>query len=427
MVKPETPLAQVQHQFNYAPCQYIHKSWIEQKQPWLLNIEGWRDNPMFNQWCINEWALSPVPETAFNKPCHSLALLPADALNQLVLMVGGALHCVAMRGVVLKHPKQVLNNVFGLEGARFLIQNGPMLLSSWPQGWQHPLPESLDERSVEAKMQALGYSWIRFVLVNSPEDIVLRWQFKLEQQLSESTEMASWLAKDQRDLAYRLNKKNRKTGYSPMVSFVEIKTDNLQLAPGLKVLKAKDYASYLDSQHLVEAANSKAESIIANAQQAYETEKQRGYQDGLAQAKIENAQTMVETLARCNDYYQQVEEKMTGVVLEAVRKIIDTFDDVDTTVSVVREALQLVSNQKQVILHVHPEQVVDVREKVAGVLSDYPEVGYVDVVADARLKNGGCILETEVGIIDASIDGQLHALKQAMVKQLSERKITIHE
>ncbi|MEF1164548.1 SctL family type III secretion system stator protein VscL, partial [Vibrio parahaemolyticus] len=53
--------------------------------------------------------------------------------------------------------------------------------------------------------------------------------------------------------------------------------------------------------------------------------------------------------------------------------------------------------------------------------------GYVDVVADARLKNGGCILETEVGIIDASIDGQIQALKQAMVKQLSERKVTSPE
>ncbi|EGQ8526361.1 TPA: SctL family type III secretion system stator protein VscL [Vibrio parahaemolyticus] len=212
-----------------------------------------------------------------------------------------------------------------------------------------------------------------------------------------------------------------------MVSFVEIKTDNLQLAPGLKVLKAKDYVSYLDSQHLVEAANSKADSIIAKAQQAYETEKQRGYQDGLEQAKIENAQAMVATLALCNEYYLQVEHKMTNVVLDSVRKIIDAFDDVDTTISVVREALQLVSNQKQVILHVHPEQVVDVREKVAGVLSDFPEVGYVDVVADARLKNGGCILETEVGIIDASIDGQIQALKQAMVKQLSERKMTSPE
>lgn len=210
-----------------------------------------------------------------------------------------------------------------------------------------------------------------------------------------------------------------------MVSFVEIKTDNLQLAPGLKVLKAREYLSYLDSQHLVEAAHAKAGTIVDSAQQAYESEKQRGYQDGLQKAEIENAQTMIATLAKCNDYYLQVEQKMTGVVLDAVRKIIDTFDDVDTTVSVVREALQLVSNQKQVILHVHPEQVIDVREKVSSVLSDFPEVGYVEVVADARLKNGGCILETEVGIIDASIDGQLQALKQAMEKQLSERQSSL--
>ena len=207
-----------------------------------------------------------------------------------------------------------------------------------------------------------------------------------------------------------------------MVSFVEIKTDNLQLAPGLKVLKAKDYVSYLDSQHLVEAAHSKAESIIAKADEAYELERQRGYQDGIDQAKIENAETMLATLARCNEYYLQVEQKMTGVVLDAVRKIINSFDDVDTTASVVREALQLVSNQKQVILHVHPEQVTEVREKISSILSDFPEVGYVEVIADARLKNGGCILETEVGIIDASIDGQLQALKQAITKQLSERQ-----
>ena len=69
-----------------------------------------------------------------------------------------------------------------------------------------------------------------------------------------------------------------------------------------------------------------------------------------------------------------------------------------------------------------PEQVAEVREKVSSILSDFPEVGYVEVIADARLKNGGCILETEVGIIDASIDGQLQALKQAITKQFSERQ-----
>ncbi|GEM75438.1 HrpE/YscL family type III secretion apparatus protein [Vibrio sagamiensis] len=206
-----------------------------------------------------------------------------------------------------------------------------------------------------------------------------------------------------------------------MFSFVEIKTDNLKLTPGLKVLKAQDYTRYLDSQHLVDAANAKAESIIEQAQQAYEAEKQRGYEAGMEQAKIENAQILIETVAKGNQYYLQVENKMTEVVLEAVRKIINTFDDVNTTTRVVKEALYLVSNQKQVILHVHPDQVAEVKENIANVLSEFPEVGYVDVVADSRLKNGGCILETEVGIIDASIDGQLQALKQAMKKQFGER------
>ncbi|AUI86012.1 type III secretion system protein [Vibrio azureus] len=206
-----------------------------------------------------------------------------------------------------------------------------------------------------------------------------------------------------------------------MFSFVEIKTDNLKLTPGLKVLKAQDYTRYLDSQHLVDAASAKAESIIQQAQQAYEAEKQRGYQAGMEQAKVENAQILLDTLAKSNQYYLQVENKMTEVVLEAVRKIINTFDDVETTTRVVKEALYLVSNQKQVILHVHPDQVSEVKENVSTVLSEFPEVGYVDVVADGRLKNGGCILETEVGIIDASIDGQLQALRQAMKKQLGER------
>jgi type III secretion protein L len=81
---------------------------------------------------------------------------------------------------------------------------------------------------------------------------------------------------------------------------------------------------------------------------------------------------------------------------------------------VTQQALSLVSNQKQVILHVQPDQVLEVREQISLVLKDYPEVGYIEVIADARLDQGGCILETEIGIIDASVDGQLGALEEAL-------------
>ncbi len=43
-------------------------------------------------------------------------------------------------------------------------------------------------------------------------------------------------------------------------------------------------------------------------------------------------------------------------------------------------------------------------------------MGYLEVVGDARLDQGGCILETEIGIIDASLDSQLAALQAALTE-----------
>ena len=112
---------------------------------------------------------------------------------------------------------------------------------------------------------------------------------------------------------------------------------------------------------------------------------------------------------------------MSEVVLQAVRKILHDYDQVALTLKVVREALSLVSNQKQVTIRVHPEQVQAVRDQIARVHKDFPEIGYLEISADARLDQGGCILETEVGIIDASLDGQLEALSLAMSSALEKR------
>ena len=207
MVNSETPVSQIQHQFNYCPCSYIDESWVVEKQPWLLKLQGWRNQAAINQWCIEDWALSPITDHAFNHPYNSLALLPVEATNRLLLMIGGIMHCQAMRQVVLKQPKQCLNQVFGVDETRFLIQQGPMMISNWPSGWQKPLPTSLDEKSFEKTARELGYLWVTFLLAKSPSELVQRWQFKLDRQLTLTDRNADWLDDAHRDLAYRLIKK----------------------------------------------------------------------------------------------------------------------------------------------------------------------------------------------------------------------------
>lgn len=201
-----------------------------------------------------------------------------------------------------------------------------------------------------------------------------------------------------------------------MLPFIEIKSDQVLLAPDQVVLRSADYQAYLTANQLVELARERAKAIEQGARDVYEQQKALGWQAGVDEARTSQATLIQETLQQCNQYYRAVEQKMSDVVLHAVRKILKQYDNTELALSVTREALSLVSNQKQVILHVQPEQVSAVRERVSHILKDFPEVGYVDVVADARLDEGGCILETEIGIIDASVDGQLAALATALTQ-----------
>ena len=39
---------------------------------------------------------------------------------------------------------------------------------------------------------------------------------------------------------------------------------------------------------------------------------------------------------------------------------------------------------------------------------------FLDVVSDARLERGACLLESELGVVDASLETQLKALENAL-------------
>ncbi len=62
-------------------------------------------------------------------------------------------------------------------------------------------------KSFEKTARELGYLWVTFLLAKSPSELVQRWQFKLDRQLTLTDRSAEWLDDAHRDLAYRLIKK----------------------------------------------------------------------------------------------------------------------------------------------------------------------------------------------------------------------------
>lgn len=193
------------------------------------------------------------------------------------------------------------------------------------------------------------------------------------------------------------------------------------LDPAARVLRAGDLAVLVQAQELLDNAHAQAGTILAGAQDAFEAERRRGYEDGKQEALLDQAEKMIETVGRTVDYFAGVENEMVDLVMAAVRKVVDGFDDREKVMVVVRNALAVVRNQKQMTLRMHPDEIEVVRGRINDILAAYPGVGYLDLMPDARLARGACILESEIGMVEASLDGQIEALRGAFQRTLGSR------
>lgn len=196
---------------------------------------------------------------------------------------------------------------------------------------------------------------------------------------------------------------------------------SVHLAPGIRVLKASASTDYVGADRLLTEATQRAKAIVDDAQRAHDDACARGHAEGRETAQLEQAERMIENVGRAIDYFARVERDAVNLVMAAVTRIIDDFDDHAKVTMVVRSALAAVRNQKQVLLRVNPEQAASVRERLDTILQGFPSVGFVDVVADGRLKRHACILETDIGMVDTSLDGQLKAMRNALGAVLGER------
>ena len=98
-------------------------------------------------------------------------------------------------------------------------------------------------------------------------------------------------------------------------------------APGVRVLRAADYARLVEANDVLAAARERAAAMAAEAEKAYEERRQAGYEDGLMEGRMEQAEKMMETAMQAVEYIEGVEAKLVGVVTSAVRKIIGELDD----------------------------------------------------------------------------------------------------
>ena len=194
---------------------------------------------------------------------------------------------------------------------------------------------------------------------------------------------------------------------------------DLALASDRRLVKVADVATVRSAAEIVAAAEAEAARIREEAKVAFEEEKKRGYEKGLADGKLEIATQKLELVDSSVAFMESVEQKMADVVMKALKAFVVEIGDQEMVVQIVRKTMNaVIRTQRQVTLKVAPEMVETVRTRVMELRRSYPTVETFDVVGDPRLKGAACILETEAGVADASVDIQLAAIEKSLRKHL---------
>ena len=175
------------------------------------------------------------------------------------------------------------------------------------------------------------------------------------------------------------------------------------------------------AEDVIAAAEVEAAQIREEAKSAYAAEKQRGYDDGIAEGKAEILMQKLNLLDESVRYMESIELKVSEIVMKALRKCVAEIGDTELVIQIVKKAMQaVVRNQRQITVKVNPAMVAVVKGRLQEILAEFPSLSYIDVAEDAHLAAAACVVETEAGLVEASVEGQLAAIEKSIRKNFAK-------
>ncbi len=169
----------------------------------------------------------------------------------------------------------------------------------------------------------------------------------------------------------------------------------------------------IDDRNLISRAREEAQTIKESAAK-------EGYQAGLEQAsddisEVKNAITAF--LSAKQEVFEYIAPDILEISVDIAKKIIkrEIQQDPSLILNNILEILKGLSKEEtKITLRVNPQQVALLKTEIPELMSTAGLDAKVLVVPDEELMEGGCMVTTTNGVIDATIETQLSVISEAL-------------
>ena len=188
-----------------------------------------------------------------------------------------------------------------------------------------------------------------------------------------------------------------------------------------------------EAQVIAQNAKKDAEDIIADSEKnkdsvnrdAYKEGFNRGREEGFKEGNLEvqrltdRLHTIInKTMDRRQEILSETEQQIVDLVLLMTRKVVKVISENqrNVVVSNVVHALRKVKGRGDVVIRVNLADVKMTTEHIQNFISAAENIKNITVVEDSTVDQGGCIIETDFGAVDARIASQLNELEQKILE-----------
>jgi flagellar assembly protein FliH len=188
-----------------------------------------------------------------------------------------------------------------------------------------------------------------------------------------------------------------------------------------------------EADKIIAEAREKAKQIEADSRTAFEAERKEaedqgrsagretGFGEGKAEVErlIQRAQTVLERAQdKRAEILEETEQEIINLVLLIARKVIKVISENQRNVIIsnVVQALRKVKGRGNIIIRVNMTDLKLSTEHIKDFIKLVEGAKSIQVVEDSSVDEGGCIIETDFGEIDARIASQLAELETKILE-----------
>jgi len=173
------------------------------------------------------------------------------------------------------------------------------------------------------------------------------------------------------------------------------------------------------------------EEVNRREKEAYQKGFHQGRDEGIRLGQeeirpyIQALQTILrEWEERKEKLFKENEVVIVQLAFEIAKKVIhqEVSTNPDLILYVVREALKKVDQGSYLIVKLNPEDVAVFERGMKTYLPEIKQFSDLQIVPEKSIERGGCILESESGIINAELDMQLQKIEESLLEEKHDEK-----